>query len=157
MVSAVHLRTFSIGVASGNGKAYIHSAGQTENREEVWGKIAEQDAFWNPMAASAQAVANHFGDNILYINVMNNMSIDCDCNGHPANPKIKKIAVLRPPAPRFPSPAPVGLVGYRFSPEALTYAPCWAPFEISAASPRVCTAKHSQFTSFDFNKVEVEF
>ena len=46
------------------------------------------------MAASAQAVANHFGDNILYINVMNNMSIDYDCNGHPANPTIKDIGIL---------------------------------------------------------------
>ncbi len=88
------LKNLSIGVASGNGKAYIHSAGQTENREEVWGKIAEQDAFLESMAASAQAVANHFGDNILYINVMNNMSIDCDCNGHPANPTIKDIGIL---------------------------------------------------------------
>ncbi len=88
------LKNLSIGVASGNGKAYIHSAGQTENREEVWGKVAEQDAFLESMAASAQAVANHFGDNILYINVMNNMSIDCDCNGHPANPIIKDIGIL---------------------------------------------------------------
>lgn len=50
--------------------------------------------FWNPWPASAQAVADYFGDRILYINVMNNLSIDCDCDAHPHDPEMKDIGIL---------------------------------------------------------------
>lgn len=109
------LKNLSIGVASGNGKAYIHSAGKTENREEIWRKIAEQDAFLESMAAAAQGVADHFGDKIIYINVMNNMSIDCDCNGHPANPAIKDIGILASTDPVALDKACVDLI-YKIEP-----------------------------------------
>ncbi|MCD8290740.1 MAG: DUF362 domain-containing protein [Prevotella sp.] len=88
------LKNQSIGVASSAGKAYIHSAGVTDSPEECWGKIAEQDDFLESMASAAQAVADYFKGNIIYINVMNNMSVDCDCDGHPAEPMLKDMGIL---------------------------------------------------------------
>lgn len=88
------LKNQSIGVASANGKTYIHTAGKTAKTEELWGNIAEQDAFLESMAAAAQAVHNYYGDKILYINVMNNLSIDCDCDAHPHDPEMKDIGIL---------------------------------------------------------------
>ena len=87
------LKNQSIGVASSAGKLYIHSAGQSTTR---W-VSAEQDSFLESMAAAAQAVHNYFkqeGKNIIYINVMNNMSVDCDCDGSPAAPRLKDIGIL---------------------------------------------------------------
>ena len=87
------LKNQSIGVASSAGKLYIHSAGKSQTH---W-TIANQDAFLESMAAAAQAVYDYFkqeGKNIVYINVMNNMSVDCDCDGHPAAPRIKDIGIL---------------------------------------------------------------
>ena len=91
------LKNQSIGVASSSGKAYIHSAGVTQEVERLWGHVGNQDGFLESMAAAAQAVHNHFkkdGRNIVYINVMNNMSIDCDCNAHPAAPMLKDMGIL---------------------------------------------------------------
>jgi uncharacterized Fe-S center protein len=84
------LKNQSIGVASAHGKLYIHSAGATSN---YW-STAAQDDFLESMAAAAQAVANHFGKNIIYIDVMNNLSVDCDCDSHPADPEMKDIGIL---------------------------------------------------------------
>lgn len=88
------LKNQSIGVASRDGKAYIHSAGKTSDPEILWDNIAEQDAFLESMAAAAQGVHDHFKGNILYINVMNNMSVDCDCSSHPYDPRLKDIGIL---------------------------------------------------------------
>ncbi len=88
------LKNASIGVASADGKAYIHSAGKTEKAEEIWDNIAPQDDFLESMAAAAQAVHDHFGENIIYINVMNNMSVDCDCDAHPAEAKLADYGIL---------------------------------------------------------------
>ncbi len=87
------LKNLSIGVASRSGKFYIHSAGATDSR---W-KPAEQDAFLECIATAADAVQRHFrqeGRNIIYINVMNNLSVDCDCMGRPASPKMKDVGIL---------------------------------------------------------------
>lgn len=88
------LKNASIGVASADGKAYIHSAGKIETVEGLWDNIAEQDLFLESMAAAAQAVDDYFGDNIIYINVMNNMSVDCDCDAHPAEAVLKDYGIL---------------------------------------------------------------
>lgn len=88
------LKNQSIGVASTNGKAYIHTAGKTTNPEELWQNLPEQDHFLESMAAAAQGVADYFGDKIVYINVMNNMSVDCDCSSHPDDPKLKDMGIL---------------------------------------------------------------
>ena len=87
------LKNLRIGVPSSAGKLYIHSAGRSTTR---W-ISDDQDGFLESMAAAAQAVHDYFkadGRNILYIDVMNNMSVDCDCNGHPEEPKIKDIGIL---------------------------------------------------------------
>lgn len=88
------LKNASIGVASADGKAYIHTAGKTDKTAEMWQNIAEQDLFLESMAAAAQAVDDYFGDNIIYINVMNNMSVDCDCDAHPSDVLLKDYGIL---------------------------------------------------------------
>ncbi|MDE6342067.1 MAG: DUF362 domain-containing protein [Muribaculaceae bacterium] len=87
------VKNMSIGIASGNGKMYIHSAGATETRENGW-KAAAQDDFLESMAEAAKAVADHAGDNIIYISVANNLSVDCDCDSHPADPQMHDIGIL---------------------------------------------------------------
>ena len=87
------LKNQSIGVASSTGKIYIHSGGHSKSS---WGG-GTQDEFLEAMAAAAQAVHNYFkqdGKDIIYINVMNNMSVDCDCDGHPAAPRVKDMGIL---------------------------------------------------------------
>lgn len=90
------LKNASIGVASTAGKAYIHSHGITTDSKECWQHTQPQDSFLESMAAAAQAVHEYFdgGDNIIYINVMNNMSVDCDCDGHPAKPELKDMGIM---------------------------------------------------------------
>lgn len=88
------LKNASIGVASSDGKAYIHTAGKVQSQETAWQNLPEQDAFLESMAAAAQAVHNWFGGKIIYINVMNNLSVDCDCDSHPADPKMKDVGIL---------------------------------------------------------------
>ena len=90
------LKNQSIGVASAAGKAYIHSAGVTDDVNECWKYTANQDGFLESMAAAAQAVHDYFGhgERILYINVANNLSVDCDCDSHPADPEMNDIGIL---------------------------------------------------------------
>ena len=89
------LKNQSIGVASTAGKAYIHSAGFTDEPAKAWQNLPKQDDFLESMAA-AQGVHEYFnhGKDIVYINVMNNMSVDCDCDNHPAAPKLKDMGIL---------------------------------------------------------------
>ncbi len=90
------LKNASIGVASRSGKAYIHTAGFTEDPEILWSHVDDQDGFVESMAAAAQAVHNYFdnGNKIIYIAVMNKMSIDCDCNGNPQEPLIADYGII---------------------------------------------------------------
>ena len=86
------LKNASIGVASLRGKSYIHSAGNKTS-----GSGQYQDSFLESMAAAAQAVHNYFkqeGKDMVYINVMNNMSVDCDCDGNPHAPELKDMGIL---------------------------------------------------------------
>lgn len=94
------LKNLSIGCASQNGKAYIHSAGKMEKLDmsKLWTPeyVGNQDGFLESMAAAAQAVVNYFQkqQGIIYISVMNNMSIDCDCVDHPAPVKLEDYGIL---------------------------------------------------------------
>ena len=88
------MKNASIGVASTNGKANIHSAGITSDPKEMWNHIDDQDGFLESMAAAAQAVHNYFSGRVIYINVMNNLSVDCDCDGHPAKPELKDMSIM---------------------------------------------------------------
>lgn len=83
------LKQLSIGVASSYGKAYIHGAGKPE---DLW--TANHDSFLESMADAAYAVHNHFKGNVVYINVMKNMSVDCDCCAVAEEPCLKDIGVL---------------------------------------------------------------
>ena len=90
------LKNQSIGNASSRGKAYIHSAGRNEKVAKIWKFTDDQIGFLESMAAAAQSIHDYFGDGerIIYINVMNNMSIDCDCDSHPADPLLKDVGIL---------------------------------------------------------------
>lgn len=83
------LKQLSIGVASSFGKAYIHGAGEPKN---IWS--ADHDSFLKSMADAAGSVVDYFGGKILYVNVMKNMSVDCDCCAVAEDPCIADIGIL---------------------------------------------------------------
>lgn len=94
------LKNASIGVASSAGKAYIHSAGVTDNPAILWDNIAEQNQFLESMAAAAQGVHDYMQHKstageprVIYINVMNKLSVDCDCDAHPHAPEMKDLGI----------------------------------------------------------------
>ena len=86
------LKNLSIGCASAQGKAWIHSGGTSVR--SMWS--GEQNAFLEAMAEAAQSVVDYFGEGerCLYINVMNRLSVDCDCDGNPAEPDMHDIGIL---------------------------------------------------------------
>ena len=88
------LKQLSIGLASASGKAWIHSAGSTKEVSEVWKNVAEQDKFLEAMAESAGSVVEYFKGNMVYINIMCNMSVDCDCCAKAEDPCMKDIGIL---------------------------------------------------------------
>ena len=83
------IKNISIGIASAEGKAHIHSGGTGGN---MWS--GEQDAFLESMAEAGKSVVDALDGNILYINVMNRLSVDCDCDGNPAEPDMHDIGIL---------------------------------------------------------------
>lgn len=88
------LKQLSIGCASSAGKSRIHSAGSTDDQEELWSNLPEQDRFLEAMADAAGSVMDYFGDNVAFINVMKNISVDCDCDGNASAPCMKDIGIL---------------------------------------------------------------
>ena len=86
------IKNISIGIASSAGKAWIHSAGKTKGNP--WGNLPPQDDFLESMAEAAKAIVDHCGDKILYISVANNLSVDCDCDSSPEDPKMGDIGIL---------------------------------------------------------------
>jgi uncharacterized Fe-S center protein len=84
------IKNMSIGIASHQGKCWIHSAGNSMS--SPWG--GEQDPFLESMAEAAYSVAYSLGENIIYINVMNKLSVDCDCDNSPSAPTMKDIGIL---------------------------------------------------------------
>lgn len=88
------LKNQSIGMASREGKTLIHTAGEYSNPGQVFNNRQGQDAFLESMAAAAQAVHNYFRGNVIYIDVMNNLSVDCDCDGSPSAPQMHDIGIL---------------------------------------------------------------
>ena len=88
------LKNQSIGIATPEGKTLIHTAGVYSEPRYVFQQPHGQDGFLESMAAAAQAVHNYFKGNAIYINVMNNLSVDCDCDGHPSAPQMKDIGIL---------------------------------------------------------------
>ena len=88
------LKQLSIGCASSRGKAWIHSAGHTLDQNTLWDHIPEQNLFLESMADAASSVVDYFKGNIAFINIMCNMSVDCDCCAKAEDPCMKDIGVL---------------------------------------------------------------
>ncbi len=88
------LKQLSIGCASCAGKAWIHSAGTNKDQYTLWDNLPEQDAFLESMAEAASAVVDYFEGNMAFINVMANMSVDCDCCAVAEDPCMKDIGIL---------------------------------------------------------------
>ncbi len=89
------LKNMSIGMASTKGKLNIHSAGTSLNQEKVWANLPKQDDFLESMADACKGVIDYVGkDNLLYINVANNLSVDCDCDANPSAPKMADIGIF---------------------------------------------------------------
>lgn len=91
------LKNQSIGVASADGKARIHTAGRYSEAGNAFKTPKNgQDGFIEAMAGAAQSVHDYFKEKkgIVYINVMNNLSVDCDCDSHPHAPRMKDIGIL---------------------------------------------------------------
>lgn len=83
------LKNISIGIASSFGKAYIHGAGDPE---KIW--TSNHDSFLESMADASKSIVDYFGNNILFINIMCNMSVDCDCCAKAEDPCMKDIGIL---------------------------------------------------------------
>ena len=88
------LKQLSIGCASSAGKTLIHTAGVTDDQRELFNNLPEQDRFLEAMADAASSVVKYFNGNAVYINVMKNISIDCDCDGNASAPCMKDIGIL---------------------------------------------------------------
>ena len=89
------LKNMSIGIASAEGKMWIHTAGTTRKLDDFSVCFqTDHNRFLESMAEAAGAVMNKLDDNLLYINLMNHLSVDCDCNGNPAPPELEDIGIL---------------------------------------------------------------
>ncbi len=88
------LKQLSIGCASTAGKCLIHSGGKVDDQSIVWANTAEQDVFCEAMADAAKTVVDFFKGNAVYVNVMANLSVDCDCCSVAEDPCMKDIGIL---------------------------------------------------------------
>lgn len=88
------LKQLSIGCASSEGKAWIHSAGTNKDQYTLWNNLPEQDAFLESMAEAASSVVDYFKGNIVFINIMANMSVDCDCCAEAEDPCLEDMGIL---------------------------------------------------------------
>ena len=100
------IKNISIGFGSAKGKGWIHSGGTSFTN--IWG--GEQDAFLEAMADAAKAVDSTMGDNIVYISVLNRLSVDCDCDGNPEEPDMHDIGILASTNPLAIDQAAIDLV-----------------------------------------------
>lgn len=88
------LKQLSIGCASTKGKCYIHTAGKSLDPEKLWDNLPEQDRFLESMADAAKSVVKYFDDNMAFVNIMCNLSVDCDCCAVAEDPCMKDIGTL---------------------------------------------------------------
>ncbi len=91
------LKNQSIGIASRNGKAYIHTAGKTEDATILWSNLPKQTDFIESMAEAAKAVSDYLKENnkkIVYITVMNFLSVDCDCAKDQSDPVMNDLGII---------------------------------------------------------------
>ena len=88
------LKQLSIGCGSSAGKTWIHSAGKEKDQTKLWDSLPEQDEFLESMADAAKSVVEYFKGNMAFVNVMCNMSVDCDCCAVAEDPCMKDIGIL---------------------------------------------------------------
>ena len=88
------LKQLSIWCASSAGKSWIHSAGVTLDQNVLWSNLPEQDKFLEAMADAASSVVKYFDGNMVFVNVMKNLSVDCDCCAKAENPYMQDIWIL---------------------------------------------------------------
>ena len=88
------LKQLSIGCSSSAGKTLIHTAGKATNQEDLFNNLPEQDKFLEAMADAASSIVKYFKGNMVFINVMKNISKDCDCDGNASAPCMKDIGIL---------------------------------------------------------------
>ena len=88
------LKQLSIGCASSAGKTLIHTAGVTDNQYELFNNLPAQDHFLEAMADAASSIVNHFNGNMAFINILKNISVDCDCDGNASLPCMADIGIL---------------------------------------------------------------
>lgn len=88
------LKQLSIGCASSAGKTLIHTAGKETDQTKLWDNLPEQDRFLEAMADAASSLVDYFKGNAVYINVMKNISVDCDCDANASDPCMKDIGIL---------------------------------------------------------------
>ena len=89
------LKNISIGIASTRGKAWLHSSGHTTDIAKMWDYFGYQNEFLESMAEACSSIVDHYTpSNMAYINVANRLSIDCDCNPHPAEPEMADIGIF---------------------------------------------------------------
>ena len=88
------LKQLSIGCASSAGKTLIHTAGKETDQTKLWDNLPEQDRFLEAMADAASSLVDYFKGNAVYINVMKNISVDCDCDGNASDSCMKDIGIL---------------------------------------------------------------
>ena len=88
------LKQMSIGIASSRGKTHIHTGGRADKQLLTFIKKAKQDIFLEAMADAASSIVDYFKGNMVFINIMKNISVDCDCNGYASAPCMKDIGVL---------------------------------------------------------------
>ncbi len=89
------LKNISIGIGSSKGKTWIHTAGKVKNPSELFANLPEQDYFLESMADACKDVVNFMGkENMVYINVANNLSVDCDCDSNPHAPEMADLGIF---------------------------------------------------------------
>lgn len=88
------LKQLSIGCASSAGKTLIHTAGVTNDQTKLFSNLPEQDKFLEAMADAAASVVDYFKGNAVFVNVMKNISVDCDCDGNASAPCMKDVGIL---------------------------------------------------------------
>ena len=89
------LKNISIGIGSSKGKTWIHTAGKVKNPSELFANLPEQDYFLESMADACKGVVNFMGkENMVYINVANNLSVDCDCDSNPHAPEMADLGIF---------------------------------------------------------------
>lgn len=88
------MKNISIGMASSKGKCWIHSGGKCADKAELWNNIPADSIFQESMAEASKSVIDAAGENILYINVANNLSVDCDCVATPAAPEMGDLGIF---------------------------------------------------------------